>query len=116
MATHHAASGEVVDLATWANDLEWDTSKAITKSAGLELARLVIDAGYEMHPSDWCHVPGEVVIHCLEGEVDVRTPSGLITLRPGQLVYFEGGAKHALTGVKRSVVLLSIVLVPKRPG
>ncbi len=51
MATHHAAEGEVVCLKTWANDLAVEKSKVITKTSGLELARLVIDAGTNMHHS-----------------------------------------------------------------
>lgn len=112
MATHHASPGEIVDLAHWADDLEWEVSKVIAKTSGLELARLVIDAGFELHPSDWFQLPGEVVIHCLEGKIDVRTPAGLKTLEAGQLMYFEGHGKHSITGIERSVVLLSIVLVP----
>jgi hypothetical protein len=35
MATHHANSGEIVDLATWADDLPTDKSKAIAKIENL---------------------------------------------------------------------------------
>ncbi len=44
MSTHHAAAGEVVNLATWANDLPSEKSKSIVKTDGVELARLVIKA------------------------------------------------------------------------
>lgn len=40
MATQHARVGEIVDLASWADDLPIQQSKAITKCHGLELARL----------------------------------------------------------------------------
>lgn len=110
MATHHAAAGEVVDLETWANDLPVEKSKVITKTRGLELARLVIGAGVDMHHADYCSVAGAVVIHCIEGEILLKTSAARITLAPGQLAYLEGGTEHALAGIKESVVLLTIVL------
>lgn len=111
MATHHASPGDVVDLATWDDDLPAPHSKAIAKLPGLELARLVLDAGEDMQGGGRCRVPGPIVVHCLEGEVEVRTAGSRERLRPGQLLYLEGGTGHALAGVSRSVVLLTIVLV-----
>jgi len=67
MATHHAVSGEVVDLATWSNELGVEKSKVIAKSKGIELARLVIDAGVDMHHSEYCSVNGASVFHCIQG-------------------------------------------------
>jgi len=110
MATHHASPGEVVDLATWATDLPAEHSKVIAKSAGLEIARLVIEAGEDMHHGGRCHVPGPIVIQCLEGEVEVDTPESCERLRAGQLLYLEGGTGHALRGIHKSIVLLTIVL------
>ncbi|MGQ7842885.1 hypothetical protein ACUNV4_00305 [Granulosicoccus sp. 3-233] len=110
MATHHASPLELVDLETWADDLKTEKSKAIVKGSGIELARLVIEAGADMHQSGYCSVEGEVVIHCLEGEIIVRTPEGSQTLRSGQLVFLDREREHALSGVQRSVVLLTIEL------
>jgi len=67
MATHHAVFGEVVDLAIWSEELEEDKSKVIAKIEGLELARLVIDAGVDMHHSEYCSVNGASVFHCIQG-------------------------------------------------
>ncbi|MEH6456533.1 MAG: hypothetical protein V7749_09440 [Cocleimonas sp.] len=110
MATHHAVSGEIVDLKSWSNDLEVEKSKVITKAKDLELARLVIDAGVDMHHSDYCSVKGSTVFHCIEGHVTLKTPHQKISLQQGQLVFLEAGTEHALIGVKKSVVLLTIVL------
>ena len=110
MATHHAAAGEVVDLKTWANDLKVEKSKVITKTTGIELARLVIDAGVDMHNSDYCSVKGAVVIHCIEGEITLKISDATISIEKGQLVFLNGDTEHALVGVKKSVVLLTIVL------
>jgi quercetin dioxygenase-like cupin family protein len=113
MATHHAAAGEVVDLRTWANDLKVEKSKVITKTTGVELARLVIDAGVDMHHTDYCSVKGAVVIHCLEGEITLKTSRATKSIGKGQLVYLDGDTEHALVGVLKSVVLLTIVLPQK---
>ncbi len=110
MATHHAASGEIVDLESWANDLEVEKSKVIAKTEGLELARLVIEAGVDMHGSDLCSVNGASVFHCIEGRITLKTQDAEISLKKGQLAFLDGGVSHALIGVERSVVLLTIVL------
>ena len=110
MATHHAAAGEVVDLETWANDLPVEKSKVITKTRGLELARLVIGAGVDMHHADYCSVAGAVVVHCIEGRILLKTEAGQTILGRGQLAWLGGGTEHALAGIEDSVVLLTIVL------
>lgn len=110
MATHQAIAGEPVDLATWGQELTPEHSKAITKTHGLELAKLVLQAGEEMHQDGYCSVPGPIVIHCINGEIKVRTRDIVETLKAGQLLYLEGGTDHALTAVSKSIVLLTIVL------
>ena len=110
MSTHHAAPAEVVDLATWANDLPSEKSKAIVKTDGLEMARLVIKAGEDMHKHRFCSVDGATIFHCIKGEVELKTNDAKIRLHAGQLMYLESQAEHAVTGVQDSVVLLTIVL------
>ncbi len=111
MATHHAIAGEPVDLATWGQEITPEHSKAITKIHGLELAKLILQAGEDMHPHGYCNVAGPIVIHCIHGKIRVRTRDIAETLTDGQLLYLEGGTDHALTGVVKSVVLLTIVLI-----
>lgn len=110
MATHHAVSGELVDLKSWANDLEVEKSKVIAKTNGLEIARLVIEAGVDMHHADFCSVNGASVFHCIEGQITLKTRDTQINLKQGQLVFLDAGVEHALIGVEKSVVLLTIVL------
>ena len=115
MASHHAVPGEIVDLASWADDLPRDHSKAIFKTDGLEVARLVIKSGSEMHRSGYCKVSGPIVIQCIEGRIELKTPDGQISISAGQLVYLEGQTEHALAGVLDSIVLLTIVLIRSKP-
>jgi len=110
MATHHAEPGELVDLASWADDVPTHGSKVITKTDRLELARLVVPAETEMHGSKYCAVPGPIVVHCIQGEIEFKTVSETTRLKPGQLVYLQADTDHAIGGVQDSVVLLTIVL------
>ena len=110
MATHHAQSGELVDLTSWADDLPSRGSKAIAKSDRLELARLVVPADTEMHRSKYCRVSGPIVVHCLEGKIELKTRDAITTIKAGQLVYLLADTDHAIKGVLDSVILLTIVL------
>ncbi len=113
MATHHARAGEIVDLDSWADDLPAEKSKVIAKTDGLELARLVIAADTEMHHSRYCQVAAPIVIHCLEGEIELKSSGETVRIKQGQLVYLQGKTEHALRGVTNSIVLLTIVLNTK---
>lgn len=110
MATHHAKPGEMVDLASWADDIPSRGSKAITKSDRLELARLVVAADTEMHRSEYCRVSGPIVVHCLDGKIELKTRDAVTTINAGQLVYLLADTEHAIRGVRDSVILLTIVL------
>lgn len=110
MATKHAEPGELVDLESWAQDLPEEKSKAIAKTSRLELARLVIEAGKDMHESGFCHVSGPIVVHCLEGEIELETPEKKLRIGAGQLAYLLGETDHAIRAIVRSTVLLTIVL------
>ena len=98
------------NLASWSHDLPDGQSQAIAKVEHLELARLVIEAGKQMHRDGYCHVDGPVVFHCLEGEIELKTPDRARRVRAGQLVYLLGGTDHTIAGIADSVVLLTIVL------
>ncbi|MBK6599218.1 MAG: hypothetical protein IPG25_15590 [Proteobacteria bacterium] len=110
MATHHAQPGELVDLTSWADDIPSEGSKAITKIDRLELARLVVPADTEMHRSKYCRVSGPIVVHCLDGEIELKTRDAVTTIKAGQLVYLLADTDHAIRGILDSVVLLTIVL------
>lgn len=51
MATVGAQAGEIVNLETWAKDLNTDKTKAIVKTDQMELIRLVFSVGRSIpHP------------------------------------------------------------------
>lgn len=106
MATHHAAPGEIVDLATWARDLPEEKSKAIVKTGAMELARLVLPAGKEIPDH---RVDGPIVVHCVTGRIALTALDGVLELGPGQLLFLPPGEPHALRGIDDAVVLLIIL-------
>lgn len=106
MATHHAAPGEVVDLATWATDLPQEKSKAIVKTGAMELARLVLPAGHVMPEH---RVDGPIVVQCVSGRLAISMPGGERELRAGQLLYLAPGEPHAVRGIEDAVAVLTIV-------
>ncbi|WYX32981.1 hypothetical protein WJ976_11655 [Achromobacter denitrificans] len=61
-------------------------------------------------------VPGVLTLHCLSGQVDVETPARQCTLAEGQLVMLQGGEPHSLHARAPTVVLLTLIHQPPRPG
>lgn len=106
MATHHATAGEVVDIATWANDLPEEKTKTIVKTDAMELARVVIPAGEE-YPNHT--VPGPIVVHCVQGKIQVSAMGATQELHAGQLLYLMANEPHVFKGVQDAVVLLTIL-------
>ncbi|PPK76310.1 hypothetical protein B0F87_104403 [Methylobacter tundripaludum] len=107
MATHHAAPGEIVDLASWADDLPNEKTKAIIKTNEIELARLVIPKGKE-YPNH--KVSGPIVVQCVQGKIELTAMGTTQELHSGQLLYLAAGELHSLKGVEDSVILLTILI------
>lgn len=107
MATHHAVPGEIVDFASWANDLPNEKTKVIIKTNEMELARLVIPKGTEFPDHK---VSGPVVVQCMQGKIEFTAMGRTQELHPGQLLYLMPGEPHSLKGVEDAVVLLTILL------
>lgn len=107
MATHHAAPGEIVDLASWADDLPNEKTKVIIKTDQIELARLVIPKGKE-YPNH--KVSGPTVIQCIQGKIELTAMGTTQELHPGQLLYLMPGELHSLIGMEDAVILLTILI------
>lgn len=111
MAMPHAGSGEVVEVVPAGVDLTQFSSIALARTEELELIRLVLPEGKVMPQH---HVPGELTLHCLVGEVVLEAHGGTQRLAAGQMVYLHGGQAHALRAECDSVVLLTMLLVARR--
>ena len=106
MATHHASPGEIVDLATWAQDVPNEKTKVIAKTDEMELVRIVLLAGKEFADHK---VSGACVIHCITGEIECPAMGATNALTSGQLLYLMPGEPHSVKAIVDSVVLLTII-------
>lgn len=107
MALEHAKPGEVIALTHAGEDPAVFSSIALTKTEQIELIRLVLPAGKEMPEHQ---VKGDITFQCLSGEIAFIAHGNSTTLKPGEMLYLEGGAPHAVRALADSVALLTIVL------
>ncbi|MES2741091.1 MAG: cupin domain-containing protein [Pseudomonadota bacterium] len=108
MAMPHAPSGAVIDVQQARQDLTVFSAIALAKTDELELIRMILPAGKAIPEH---HVPGEVTLLCLEGEVTVRAHGADQCLRPGQMMYLHGGQAHAIRAERDALLLRTILLV-----
>jgi quercetin dioxygenase-like cupin family protein len=107
VALQHAKPGEVVDLRPLGSKLKEVKTAAIIKSDRFEAVRLIVLAGTEIPPHK---VPGNIMLHCLEGCVSLGLAESSLTLSSGEWVYLGGGEVHSLKGIEDSSLLLTILL------
>lgn len=108
MALPHAASGEVMTVQEGDDDLSQFSALALAKTDEMEIIRMTLPKGRLMPEH---HVPGEITLVCLRGEVTLEAHGRSQSLRSGQAVYLNGGQAHALRAEQDSLVLLTILLV-----
>lgn len=113
MATHHAAPGEIVNLATWADDLPEEHSKVIAKTGSMELARMVIPPG---EPIENHYVDGPLVVHCVSGCLEVVAMGRTQEIGGGELLYLEAGERFTLRARRKAIVVLTFIFTGPRGG
>lgn len=107
MALPHAQPMDVISVGPFGEDLHGTVSTSLIKTGQVQLLHLVM-AAHQDQPQH--HVDNECVIHCLEGEVEVVTGSGVRKLRAGSLVVLPAGQQHALRARVESAVLVTLLL------
>ena len=107
MALHHAASGEVVDLAPLGAGLQQAHTAALVKTDSFEAIRLVLRAGDTLPAHT---VSGRFTLHCLEGQVVLDLPDKSLSLGAHQWVFFDAGVTHGMRAIEPSSLLLTILL------
>ncbi|MFO1262835.1 MAG: cupin domain-containing protein [Rhodoferax sp.] len=107
MAIAHAVSGRPVSVLPYGAGLTQQQSTALFKTERLEVMRLVLPRGKSM-PSH--KVAGAITVQCLEGVIAFASDDSTQTLRPGDLVYLEGGVTHSITGVEDASALVTMAL------
>ena len=108
MATHHASPGEIVDFASWADDLPADKTKTIVKTDVMELARLVIPAGKEIPTHK---VTGPLIVQCVQGKIEFSAMGTTQALQCGQMLYLMPEEPYSFKGLEDAVVLLTILFI-----
>lgn len=107
MAQIHARSGEVVSVLPLGEQLYDARTRAILKAEQLEVVRVVLQAGQEMREHK---TPGELTLHGIEGEVELRTPSAVQVLAAGDFIHLQRSQLHALRALTDAPVLLTMCL------
>lgn len=107
MALQHSQPGQVIDVAPLGPRLQDGQTSALFKAGQLELARIVLRAGETMREHQ---APGEITLQCLEGLLELSTPTGTQQLRPGQLIHLLKREPHALKALEDSSALLTMCL------
>jgi len=107
MAIAHAAQGQKLDIPRLGPVPAEARTQTLFKTAELEVMRLVVLKGKHMPTHS---VARSITLQCLEGCVAFTTMDRTEQLRPGQILFLEGGQKHALEGIEDSALLLTILL------
>lgn len=107
MALHHAAPGEIVDVRPLGSNLHQSVTSTLLKSEHLQVFRLVLPKGKEFREHK---VPGEITVQCLEGIIEFTTADQKQQLHPGEMLYLNGGAPHAVSAIEDASVLVTVFL------
>jgi quercetin dioxygenase-like cupin family protein len=106
MAQPHAKPGQVVDLRPLGPKLHDAKTTALIKEEYFETLRHIVHAGADI-PSH--KVAGDIMLHCLEGEIALGLAASEVTLKSGDWLYLKGGELHSLNGIVDSSLLLTIL-------
>lgn len=106
MALHHAKPGKLVDLRPLGPKIKDAKSRAIIKSNHFETIRLIVCAGSKI-PTH--HVPGNVIIHCFKGFVEIGFQEFRTELKAHEWVYLDGGASHSVNSITDASLLMTIL-------
>jgi quercetin dioxygenase-like cupin family protein len=107
MALPHAHLLDVIDTGPLGAAVHDAVSTSLLKTKRLQLLHLILPARRDQPEH---HVADECTIHCLEGDVEVRTPGGIRRLAPGQLVVLPAAQRHSLSARVDSAVLVTLLL------
>lgn len=110
MALQHAKAREIVDLRPLGAKLKGVKTAAIVRSERFEAVRLIVLAGTEIPPHK---VPGNIMLHCLEGRVSLGLVDSSVVLNADEWVYLDGGEMHSVKGIEDSCLLLTILFTER---
>lgn len=106
MAISHAKPAEVINLEPLGDKIASTKTHTIFKTDAMEAIRLVLPAGKQIAEHK---APGEITVHCLEGQINFSVDGTLRVLSGGEMLYLEAAEPHAVEAVKDSTVLVTII-------
>jgi len=108
-AEEWAKPGDIINVRPLGATLSTAKTKTLAKADGLQIVRLVIPAGKEIHEHK---ANGSLVVQCLEGCVSFTALAKTQPLRAGDLLYLPKGEPHAIKGVEDASLLVTVLAPP----
>ncbi|WP_213958978.1 MULTISPECIES: cupin domain-containing protein [unclassified Variovorax] len=108
MALKHAQLLDVIDLHATHEARGTSVSSSLLKTAHMQLMQLNLPQGHRL-PAH--HVPGEITIQCVAGEVNVVTSQCRRQLGAGQLMALPGGESHEIEASRDALLLVTVLRV-----
>ncbi len=109
MALPHAQPFDAIDIRPLAAGLLAAKSHSLIKTEKLQLIQLVLPAGQGLPEH---RVPGEITVQCIEGEVEVTTPTRSCRLGGGEVLVLPGSEPHAIKATRDATLLVTVLLNP----
>ena len=109
MALPHSEPGEVMDIRPLGDRLAKTKTSTLVKTDELEVLRLILPAGKRIGTHS---APGEALIQCLEGQVELNLSDGPRQLSAGELVYLPAAEPHSVRADVDSALLVTLLLAP----
>jgi nucleotide-binding universal stress UspA family protein/quercetin dioxygenase-like cupin family protein len=101
-----ANPGDPIDVRPLGNSLVSAHTRTLVRNAEVEVVRLIVRAGQEIPQSK---SKGEIIVHCLEGQVTFTALGTTQTLEAGKLVDLPPGEPYAFKGIEDASLLLTII-------
>lgn len=113
MSLPKAKPGEVINVRPLEKRLPTERSTTLVKTDDLEVLRLVLPAGKRINTH---RAPGEVLIQCIEGEVQLHLADGPRDMAAGDLIYLPAAEPHAVETKTNSSLLVTLSLTASAPA
>ncbi|MEX2188047.1 MAG: cupin domain-containing protein [Pirellulales bacterium] len=107
MAIPHASPSDVIDVRPYGSKLTSAKTTTLFKTERLEVVRVVLESGKEIASHK---APGEIMVHCIEGEIEFAALGKTQRLVVGDLLYLAAEEPHAVKCVENASFLLTILL------
>jgi|SRR6185312_5181285 len=110
MAIPHAQPGQVIDVRPLGAALASTQTNTLIRTTEFEVIRLIVPSGKQIQEHK---AKGDIVVHCLEGEVAFTVAGSTQNLHAGELLFLRTGEPHSVMGIEDSSILLTVLLPRK---